>query len=170
MTAEKVFPKSDGDISYASEVNNFALSSKYIGSANFTITGSATAFVTIGSFLFGAGSLSNPVFLEIPYSEVFTGAGFGGIKITLSGLSSTNVITANPGPTYGYVRAMIGSPMYGWCSIDGAGTGASDGAQTIINHKYTGSPLVLFVDMTCNTTSGAVTMNMFMHRCSYGGY
>ena len=51
MAGSGVFPKVDGDILYAYDVNRFAKASEFIGSANVWII-SGTAQVSAGSFVF----------------------------------------------------------------------------------------------------------------------
>ena len=100
---EGVFSKADGEILYASEVNRFARGGGVIG----TITPSAnlasgTAYTDIGSIVIGAGSLTNPCFIQF---TSFLNRGFdgsGAMQVQLSGGTANNFTISSD-----FVKALV---------------------------------------------------------------
>lgn len=90
MTAEGNFPKNDGDILYASEVNRFDKASNFYSHSVYTV-GSATQFQTLGSLVIPPGSLTYPTMVKINASATCgTSQGIKNIKISFSGTDFGN--------------------------------------------------------------------------------
>jgi len=158
---EGTFPKVDGDILYASEVNRFASAGRgfYIGSG---VIGSATAYQNLGSVVIGPGSLSNPCLLVVDVMMA-TNA----IKVQISGLAANNYVEisgATSTSIFMSARATLGSPypgrILGIASPDATQINAKSnsallGATSTINHLDTGSTVVVFVK-AASDSAGAV--------------
>jgi len=138
MVGEGIFPKTDGDILYASEVNRFARSpiTFYIGSTtlvNFDVLNS-------GSLLIPAGSMSNPCTIYVDCLHVCLGSQ-DAPRIMLSGLSNnvTCLITSNAGApvkTTMNFMAAVGSPGSGWGFMNGFFTTEGDSVPISTRAQY----------------------------------
>lgn len=157
MAAQGQFPKSDGDVDYASEGNRFA----YAGTTFFI--GSTAAFasgpnVIAGSFLIPAGSLSNPAWFDI--TTMFGGGNNLAPIIKFSGTST--MVTASgitPGGNLIYhLRGALGSPMNGGLIYEKVNipTGTPQVVGTSGNNFNTNAGTVIFfgIDYGGNTTDG----------------
>ena len=114
MAGEGVFPKSAGDVAYASEANRFYNSPHtfFIGSTQSINSG--TSFQVNGSVLIEAGSMTNPMSFHIDFYH--TGAGTANRRFKISGLSTNATVegTAQAGdPHLGTVNIVVGSPANG---------------------------------------------------------
>jgi hypothetical protein len=145
MAGEGVFPKSAGDIAYASEANRFAGAGKFIATGSFSVV-SGTSYQTTGSILIGAGSVSNPCVINVDW-RVNTTADSASAKVNFSGLSAnfsigSTTIRSDP---YGTCRAMLGSPFA--CSA----LGISYGNTIVMTNQSadnfnSGSPFIISFD------------------------
>ena len=115
MTAETEFPKSDGDILYASEVNGFHKTNVWFaGSTDWFDSGTG---VILGSTTFPAGSLSNKTIIEVYYdSEGALGGSISPIFL-LSGTNAVSLVANSPyvagyGNCFGNAVFRLGSPEY----------------------------------------------------------
>jgi len=78
MVGEGVFPKSDGDILYASEVNSFEGSRKILGFGTITVQTTSTAYDTdYVDFAFSAGDLNatDQLVVDFAWQNGFNSAG-----------------------------------------------------------------------------------------------
>jgi hypothetical protein len=161
MAAEGVFPKVDGDILYASEVNSFNANGRYIAAGSYLIS-SGTNYFIVGSHLISG--LGNPTSLEY----FFTGSGAIAFSLSISGLaaeSKVNVSGLNVSPV-GRIQLLFGSPMVGigqavWNSVSDNKTQPFSAATNYINNIYPGSPFVIGISGLTNMNGSAV-LNYFI--------
>lgn len=189
MTVEGVFPKVDGDVLYASEVNRFARAGRFITISGTPVALSGTGYQTLGSVLIGAGSLSNPCHINITYWFGRDSTGTDQIfspRIRISGLSSyssgnilfsgTNAVSASEGTC----DIMLGSPGSGIIIHKGFGinTNANDLfdnapstriSKNNIDNFNTGSPVVIFFDAQ-NAGAGSCTYRNISIQAFRGNY
>lgn len=151
MTAEGTFPKIAGDIAYASEANKFNASYRclYIGSMGL-VTSGAGVTTDIGSFVIGAGSLTNPCHIILEFvasggaANVLTPIG-----LQVSGLSANNqvnITTADIG--MGRFDCYVGSPLCGRLKLignskEGDQTSGFASSSILINNLNTSASVVL---------------------------
>src|SRR3990167_11466312 len=119
-TAEGVFTKIGNDPIYASEVNKFGRGNTYfLGGSNFIWVGSTAAGSDVGSFVIGAGSLSDPCIIEIRGITSKIGANptndsFG--YISISGAEDSGQLrhlSLGDAQWFGmYATGILGSPGY----------------------------------------------------------
>lgn len=155
MTAQNVFPKIDGDIQYASEVNRFAQSGKFIAAGSTPTLISGTAFQVLGSFVMSG--LSAPVEIDIFCTTKQLATDF--LTFQLSGLSANATLVAgsnmNTGSATYDFKAIIGSPFFGvmntivYALNDAASSDTAVNrikySNGIVNNLDTVSPFVLFL-------------------------
>jgi len=67
MADEGVFPKAAGDYLFASEVNRFASAPRYLFGGSTAWIPSGTGNQELGSVVVGAGSLTNPAYIEVNF-------------------------------------------------------------------------------------------------------
>lgn len=89
MTAEGVFPKVPGDISYASEANRFAGGGLFISQGSTVFIGSASGYQSAGSIVIPAAYMINPVSQFVFNFATITSAGGASIRFNLSGAGIT---------------------------------------------------------------------------------
>lgn len=151
MANEGEFPKVDGDILYAEDINIIHNNTSYIytGSSAWLLSGTTIAS-GLGSVVISTGSMSNPV--HIGGTIIATGdQGNAGISLfQTSGLNINEgmlVNVVNTGGMYHY-NALLGSPLAGGISIvnNFQGTNTAIRAQTrpnISNINVEDNPLVI---------------------------
>lgn len=114
MTAEGIFPKNDGDVLYASEVNRLAKAGEYISIGSFAVIGSNASQVDAGSIVIPSGTLTNSAGLYMTFNTTKISA--DNLYIYVSGASVTGdmAIGANrTNPLYIF-QASIGNPFAGF--------------------------------------------------------
>lgn len=161
MTAQNVFPKVDGDILYASEINNFN-STRFLGAGSSAIFLSGVPYVggtgILGSILIPANTIKgNPY--EICFS-IYDNATFSPgsdmVYLTISGpLSNHGLIPLDDAfvSSIGWHEGkfLLGSPFRGVCFnshgvVDGGGGQAVYGEATSITENITNEQdLVIFM-------------------------
>ena len=141
---EGSYPKSDGEIFYASEANTFANAGELlrIGSTAFFTSGNV--YQTIGSFLVPAGSLASPAYIRIQ-EYVIASAGSVYPRFTFSGTSTNGSMWLEGGTLSDknvMVDAYLGSPMNGhlYALYDNALTGNAE-----LNNFNTAAAFVVFL-------------------------
>lgn len=124
MAIEGQFPKVDGDILYASEANRLAKCGTYWFLGSTASFNSGTAAQTLGSFVFAAGSLSNPTHIVV---DTYIAGAESNLIVFLSGVSaSTSVTIGGPGALSQFgarTDIITGSPFTGVIKGTGVGTG-----------------------------------------------
>lgn len=146
MAAENEFPKSNGDILYASEVNNFHSAGGLLQAGSFATIGSNASTQSIGSVVIGPGSLTNPcqlnMFLNITKNSNST------IFVEVSGTTNTSLECGSNGANVSMnVSTIIGSPMVGglFGVIYGNGTNQTSVfySKGNLSHLHPGSGVVV---------------------------
>lgn len=111
MAGEGEFPKADGDVLHASEVNEFNNAGLYAVGSSITIN-SGTAYQPIGSVVIAPGSLTNPCYFEIHSNS---NGGNCDLKTWISGTSSSNYsingVQSNTNAFQSVTRYIAGSPL-----------------------------------------------------------
>lgn len=111
MATEGLFPKSGGDIAYASEANRFASSQRllFIGSTGLVISG--TGAQEAGSVVIAAGTLPNPCSLSGQLTGSFND--IANCRLLISGASNNVQVTWHQNTTrqYGEWSVILGSPL-----------------------------------------------------------
>lgn len=173
---EGTFPKVDGDILYGSEANRLASVSRGLFIGSMIAAGSATGIQETGSIVIGAGSLTNPAFIEINHMlERNQNVSMFGIGISGMSTNATLYLGSGGGDNmYANTRIICGSPYKGiMTSTEHFGgthgqklvsTGRIEAGATIQNLD-TGSTVVLFFNQ-----SGATGNVQFvlLHVQTYG--
>jgi len=177
MTAEGSFPKVDGDILYASEVNRFARAGGLIAAGSTASAGSSTNFQTIGSvFVSGinlaAVSASTWAGFTIDSTHTGTasqaGASFAGsINYRFSGTALQNITLNGP---YG-AATDVSAKLYGHTNVF---VNATDTMSHVIGGMWpatpttslgrqaafitsVGSPFVIFIESVHNGNTAGQT-------------
>ncbi|MCH7519765.1 MAG: hypothetical protein IH964_12170 [Candidatus Dadabacteria bacterium] len=157
--AEGDFPKSTGNVLFASEVNRLAGAGRAFGwTSGLDNLTSGTDFQDLGSVVISAGSLSNPALIIADlFVNTFQGVSRK-IKWIISGASSnTSIQSTTPfgGNLYSQIRAFTGSPVNGFFSVtsDTLEFGDNNNVQAQgFNNLNTGSEVVVLIQIQ---TSGA---------------
>lgn len=186
MALEGAFPKTDGDIAYASEANRYATAGRFItaGSTAILASGTNTGSV-IGSILINAGSLANYSAMYMPF--ITTLGSQNNFRIALSGTTQGenggNYIEAGSNSRgqnnyNGFFTATLGSPGLGFIMIqtnpptfnNNDSSIAANGIRTgqrEIDQFYIGSPFVLFMMIDGNAFKNS---QVFYALQGFGGY
>lgn len=111
--AEGSFPKSDGDIFFASEANRFGGAGRFVEMGSFAAIASGISPQDIGSIVINAGSLSNPAHLWGTLK--YTSNARDNITINISGVSKNAFFTGGSQLENGFIsfNAVVGSPFPG---------------------------------------------------------
>jgi len=121
MANEGEFPKTDGDILYASETNRFAGACRTLGIGAFAGPGSGTATQVVGSILVGAGSVSNPCELKVSFYGNKAAQARWSVQLSGTGQSTSindpGAGSKVSGVTKGDYNSIVGSPFNGHSSI-----------------------------------------------------
>lgn len=166
---EGSFPKSDGDIFFASEANRFARGGRYFFIGSLTQVGSQTAVNNMGSVVINTGSLSNPAHILITYhtsqgntanvsDQRWTFS--GNVNNTLNVGTSTALTNAR-----GIVFAVLGSPGSGFIqSITDFTETFTDStnlrsSRVTLDNFYTGSTFVIQVS-GINASTNHITLSV----------
>ena len=153
---EGTFPKSDGDILFASESNKFFNAGTfYETGSNFRII-SGTGFTTVGSALIGAGSLGNPAIIDISCWVQKPASSIMGFEISGAGVN-TQITVGSPSaiPNIARSKIFVGSPMVG--NLEGYIYHAVDNTDDTQNRIFWGAGSILHLDTTLATV---VKINM----------
>lgn len=149
MANEGEFPKSDGDILYASEVNNFASAGHFIEVGSFATIGSATAEQDIGSIVIPANTLTNFSNIRIITTST-TGGDHGFDKVQISGTSANVEVQLGNDSAWAAnvqytILATIGSPLNGGLSMEtpNVNAGFITGAADLLSNLDVGSVIVI---------------------------
>lgn len=166
MVAEGVFPKINGDILYASEVNRFANAGRLIAvGSGFSAVGTGVSDIGMGSFVFEAGSFTLPVHLCATFNVLI--ADSLRIRVSGIGMNMTHVLgssTIFADDKIIKVDALLGSPLNGFIQTTSFPRGYSrqpysttdniESVLTELNNLDLGSPFVLLIQ-NAEATSGA---------------
>lgn len=141
---EGVFPKSTGDIWFASEVNRVASAGRYIEIGSFSQVISGTAAQDVGSIVINAGSLTNPC--QISFHLKIDKNARDNITIEISGLSANDSIALGSNIATGQVivngNMLLGSPLIGNISATAiVRTATNLDVSTINRMKYSSKNL-----------------------------
>lgn len=181
MTAQDTFPKVDGDVLYASEINRFSRAPQFITISNTSglTLASGTDYQNAGSVLIGVGSLSNPCSLSIFGLCVGYGAAATALKIQFSGLSGNAEVTMNDDSalTDFFYKGdiLLGSPFgnslagmkFNYATVDTDAATASYNSNRFLEGFNPGSPTVILFKQRVSSISGNSSYSIQAYRGTY---
>lgn len=178
MTQSGTFPKVDGDVLYAQDMNLLAQAPRYIKMGSFATVGSiAGNYINLGSVLISGNSLTNPCELQI--NGYFDEKDIkDGVALRLSGLSNTMTFNigsgmVSNGPPYFFESSiLLGSPFKGcgvmkmWTPVlnQNISLEGNRADTKFVANINTGSPLVILFlgsNISSNMTLSAYSINAF---------
>lgn len=151
MTAEGTFPKVDGDILYASEVNKNFKAGQYLlnGSFPYITPGSLEVYTSIGSFIVSGQYIPANGVLTMTYITKREPAKYSDISIVVSGPggvgSSVSERNTPNNPSFSFLKVIMGSSLSGGFinfNIPANG-GFSVGSPTELVNINMGSPFIV---------------------------
>ena len=162
MANEGQFPKIDGDILYASEVNDFRRANRFFVIGSGVNVESGTGFQSLGSILIGAGSVSNPCQIIATAFFIHDINQVNQVTWRISGAQGNQSVTL--GSTFlqstQTLNAILGSPSQNMVSlraVAGNGTGNTTTNYTIGSSRFnTGSSFVIEWLTTSGACSGLI--------------
>jgi len=106
---EGIFPKSDGNILFGTEVNRFASAGRYVEIGSTGAATSGTAAQEIGSIVINVGSLSNPAHIMMDFKINKNAQDL--LSIRISGISANQQIVcgSRTPANVGRYSAVVGS-------------------------------------------------------------
>lgn len=145
---EGTFPKVDGDIQFATEVNRFASAGRYVQVGSIAQIASGATVQDLGSILISPGSLSNPAQVTIDMSSLKNAR--DDINLEVSGPGANGTISAGSFIADPHFKGTftIGSPGSGFINLMSFGNGNfQDGVGTSkiasLNDLDAGSAVVI---------------------------
>ena len=177
MAGSGVFPKIDGDVLYAYDVNQIAKTPQTFTGSNTPWITSGTALQNIGSIVFNSGTFGNPIKLNMllnvgNYNQ-------NNLNITISGIGGSATIslgsavggTSNNFNTSYIIHSdmVLGSPLSGLMFADAYQFGKINNsvdnntkyASNNINNFNTGSSFIILFDANTGGSSCIFSTTIF---------